>query len=277
MDLRTCINLISDVVNNRPMPIRELDQIYMKHADMILQIEHISKYFSDKSVIFVGDGDAIALGLTYLQSKGEIEGNVKNVCVVDFDERIVNSINHFARMHNISEVISARLYNVAEPLPEDLWDRFDCFYCNPPYGQSNGGSSITSFMLRGFEATRDGAEGCVVIADVPELKWTSQVLAHTQRFALDNGFIVREMVPSFHTYHLEDDPDIRSCSIIFRRIEEKKHCYSSVALDQTVLNHFYGENEPLMYKYVKDKTCRKYDIPDYELICITEEKENGDK
>ena len=76
MDLRTCINLISDVVANRPMPIRELDQIYMKHADMLLQIEHISKWFNGKNVVFIGDGDAIALGLAYLQANKELSDDV---------------------------------------------------------------------------------------------------------------------------------------------------------------------------------------------------------
>lgn len=271
MDLRKSINLISDVVNNRPMPIRELDQIYMKHADMILQIEHISRYFSNKSVVFIGDGDAIALGLAYLQDKGEIDGKTECIRVLDFDERIVNSINRFAEIHALSHIISAQLYNVADPIPKDYWGEFDCFYCNPPYGESNGGSSIVSFMQRGFEALKEGGIGCVVLADVPELPWTNKVLSRTQRFALDNGFIVCEMIPGFHEYHLEDDPDIRSCSIIFRHIDKKKKQYSSYMLAREVLEDFYGEKEPLIYKYVKDTTHRKYITPDYELIKFTED------
>lgn len=272
MDLRRCINLLSDVVNNRPMPIRELDQIYMKHADMLLQIEHISKYFTDKSVVFVGDGDAIALGLAYMQCNGEIEGQVNNICVLDFDERIVNSINHFARVHDMSHIISARLYNVADPLPEDLWGAFDCFYCNPPYGASNEGVSIASFMRRGFEATGDDAEGCVVLADVPKLKWTGAVLAQTQRYALDHGFIVCEMIPEFHTYHLEDDPELTSCSIMLRRIERKTAVYGSSPLNPADLENFYGKNEPLKYQKVKDLTQRKYLQADYELVPIVKDK-----
>lgn len=274
MDLRKCINLLSDVVNNRPMPIRELDQIYMKHADMLLQIEHISKYFSDKTVVFIGDGDAIALGLAYFQQMGEIEGQVKEICVLDFDERIVNSINQFAQKHSLSDVISARQYNVADPLPRELWSKFDCFYCNPPYGASNEGSSITAFMKRGIEATGNGSIGCVVLADDPELTWASVVLSNTQRYAIENGFIIHEMVPQFHTYHLEDDPDLTSCSIIFRRIVEKDSEYNSVPLDALTLKNFYGQDVPLIYKGVKDKTMRKHNEPDYELISIAKETQN---
>ena len=275
MDLRKCINLLSDVVNNRPMPIRELDQIYMRHADMLLQIEHISKYFSDKSVVFIGDGDAIALGLAYMQFNGEIEGQVKSILVLDFDERIVNSINHFAKTHNMSHIISAQLYNVADPLPKKLWGKFECFYCNPPYGASNEGVSITSFLQRGFEATKDNAEGCVVLADVPELTWTGAVLSQTQKYALDNGFIVCEMIPTFHTYHLEDDPGLTSCSIMLRRIVSKTTEYVSEPLNPAALENFYGKNEPLKYKKVRDLTQRKYLQADYELVPIMEDGKNG--
>lgn len=275
MDLRKCINLLSDVVNNRPMPIRELDQIYMRHADMLLQIEHISKYFSDKSVVFIGDGDAIALGLAYMQFNGEIEGQAKSILVLDFDERIINSINCFAKTHNMSHIISAQLYNVADPLPKELWGKFDCFYCNPPYGASNEGVSITSFMQRGFEATKDNAEGCVVLADVPELTWTGAVLSQTQKYALDNGFIVCEMIPTFHTYHLEDDPGLTSCSIMLRRIVSKTTEYVSEPLNPAALENFYGKNEPLKYKKVRDLTQRKYFQADYELVPIMEDRKNG--
>ena len=257
------------------MPIRELDQIYMKHADMLLQIEHVSKYFTDKSVVFIGDGDAIALGLAYIQHNGEIEGQVKQILVLDFDERIVNSINHFAKTHDLTKIIVAQLYNVIDPIPKELWGQFDCFYCNPPYGASNEGVSITSFMKRGFEATNDSAKGCVVLADVPELKWTGDVLFKTQSFALENGFIVCEMIPEFHTYHLEDDPTLKSCSIMFRRIKSKETEYNSRPLDSNEVKNFYGKDEPLIYQKVKDLTCRKYPQVDYKLVSISEDKEHG--
>ena len=42
-DLRNAINSISDVVMNRPAPLREFDQIYMKVADMVIQAEYPRK------------------------------------------------------------------------------------------------------------------------------------------------------------------------------------------------------------------------------------------
>lgn len=37
IDLRAAINAISDVIQNRPLPLRNFDQIYVKAGDMVLQ------------------------------------------------------------------------------------------------------------------------------------------------------------------------------------------------------------------------------------------------
>jgi len=275
MDLRKSINFISDVVNNRPMPIRALDQIYMKHADMLLQIEHISKWLSEKTAIFIGDGDAIALCLVYLQKKEEIESDIKKILVLDFDERIVNSVNVFAQKHDLTGLIEAELYNVADPLPENCWHKFDCFYCNPPYGQSNDGRSITAFMQRGFEATNQNAIGCIVMADSPDRLWTRIVLREVQKEILGGGFVISEMIPRFHSYHLDDDPDLTSCSLIINRIgnENVSERYDSQPLSKEILDNFYGSHNPLKYKYIKDKTyCGKYPVEDYEIIPFDKEE-----
>lgn len=44
IDLRKAINALSDVVQNRPRPIRQFDQIYMKTGDMVLQSEFVAAW-----------------------------------------------------------------------------------------------------------------------------------------------------------------------------------------------------------------------------------------
>ena len=66
IDFRLCLYALSDVVMNRPTPIRLFDQIYMKLPDMLLQAEVISRWFDQKDVIFIGDGDAIGLTVARL-------------------------------------------------------------------------------------------------------------------------------------------------------------------------------------------------------------------
>lgn len=58
VDLRAAINAVSDVVQNRPRPLRELDQIYMKTGDMVLQSELVAQWADKKRLAFIGDGDA---------------------------------------------------------------------------------------------------------------------------------------------------------------------------------------------------------------------------
>src|SRR5438105_1182336 len=96
INLRESLNAISEVIINRPKPIREFDQIYMRAGDMLLQAEHVSRLFDDKEIIFIGDGDSIGLCLIYLHAKGILSMGPKHVHVLDFDERIVLSIRHFA-------------------------------------------------------------------------------------------------------------------------------------------------------------------------------------
>lgn len=61
IDLRAAINAISDVVQNRPRPLREFDQIYMKTGDMVLQSELVAHWANGKRLAFIGDGDAISV------------------------------------------------------------------------------------------------------------------------------------------------------------------------------------------------------------------------
>ena len=67
IDLRSALNAISDVVQNRPRPLREFDQIYMKAGDMVLQSELVARWADGKLLVFIGDGDSISVCVAYLR------------------------------------------------------------------------------------------------------------------------------------------------------------------------------------------------------------------
>ncbi len=148
VDFRKCLYALSDVIINRPKPLRVFDQIYMKLPDMLLQAELISRWFKDKRVLFVGDGDAIGLSLVHLAVQGLLPGLPEHITVLDFDERVVNSINDFASEYELRGRIHGELYNVADPLPKQHWQVHDAFYTNPPWGASNDGASVACFIRR---------------------------------------------------------------------------------------------------------------------------------
>lgn len=278
IDLRECLNAISDVVNNRPRPLREFDQIYMKTADMLLQTEHIGKRFDNKEIIFIGDGDAISLCLVHLHNNAFLDHGPKKVHVLDFDERIVLSIREFAKRFEIEDKVTAEVYNVADALPKKHWHKYDGFYSNPPFGASNNGKSIEAFLKRGIEAVGKDAIGCLVVADDSRYNWTKEVLYSVEKIVIDNGFVISEVLPEFHQYHLDDTPDLTSCSIVIKRLKcEDLVIYTSKPLGISTLKNFYGEESPLTVQYVQDLTYGgKRPSQDHKLIPWKGVKENND-
>jgi len=251
IDLRAAINAVSDVVQNRPRPLRNVDQIYMKTGDMVLQSEMVSKWAAQKRLAFIGDGDAISVCVALLQARKIVDYGPAEIEVFDFDERICSAVSRFADKEGIGNLRS-QLYNCLDAFPER--ERFDCFYTNPPWGASNGGESVKVFVQRGIEAVGFGGEGMVVIADDQNLEWPQVVLRNTQRFALDCGYYVQKMQPKLHTYHLDDNPDLRSCNLMLRALPGNKPRWSSEAIrDPSRLAHFYGKNQGARVHYIKER------------------------
>jgi predicted methyltransferase len=256
LDLRAAINAISDVVQNRPRPLREFDQIYMKTGDMVLQSEFVADWANGKRLAFIGDGDAISVCVAYLQKREILRYGPSKILVFDFDERIVGAIKRFADKERI-EHLDAQLYNCLDSLP-DL-PSFDCFYTNPPWGASNNGESVKVFAQRGMEAIGYQGEGTVVIADDDELAWAQDVLAEMQKFAIDSGFFVQHMMPKLHQYHLDDAPDLRSCNLVLKSLPETKPPGPSLPIiDPVRLKNFYGRSANPKARYVREKKRLDY-------------------
>lgn len=251
IDLRAAINAISDVVQNRPRPLREMDQIYMKTGDMVLQSELVAKWADGKRLAFIGDGDAISVCVAYLKHRGILEYGPSEIKVFDFDERICGAVTRFADKEQLS-TLGAQLYNCLESFPQ--LGAFDCFYCNPPWGASNDGASVKVFVQRGMEAVGNSGEGMVVIADDHELEWPQRVLAATQSFALQNGFFIQRMASRVHLYHLDDNPDLRSCNLMLKSLPKTiPPSESKPITDPQRLSHFYGKDRHIRIKYVREK------------------------
>ena len=104
------------MVQNRPRPLREFDQIYMKTGDMVLQSEFVGRWAKDKRLAFIGDGDAISVCVAYLHNRGIIEDGPSRIVVFDFDERICNAVKRFADKERLETLTSVN-YNVLDAFP----------------------------------------------------------------------------------------------------------------------------------------------------------------
>jgi len=255
LDLRAAINAVSDVVQNRPRPLREFDQIYMKTGDMLLQSQLVARWADGKRLAFIGDGDAIGVTVAYLQRRGVFSFGPQRIVVYDFDERICNAVARFAD-HERLDTLEARLYNVLDPFPGPT--NFDCFYTNPPWGASNEGESVKVFVQRGMEAVNYAGDGMIVIADDPELAWTKKVLAKTQDFCLSSGFVVQRQMPQLHNYHLDDAPTLRSCNVIISALGNQVPQPSEAITHADRLNNFYGRATVPRVRYIREKIRLDY-------------------
>ncbi len=257
VNLRHAMNAISDVVQNRPRPLREFDQIHMKSGDMVMQSEIVAEWADKKRLAFIGDGDAISVCVAYLQSRNVLEFGPSKITVFDFDERTVNAVKRFADKERI-EHLDAVLYNCLDSFPE--LPKYDCFYTNPPWGASNNGESINVFTQRGIEAVQYDGDGMIVIADDDELSWPKLVLANVQRYGLSKGFYVSRMQRKLHLYHLDDAPDLKSCNLYVSSEpgNENKRTGSENVTDPNKLQNFYGRSKEPRVKYVREVRSLNY-------------------
>ena len=255
-DLRAALNAVSDVVQNRPRPLRVFDQIYMKTGDMVLQSERVARWAADQRIAFLGDGDAISICVAYLQRRGILQYGPSKISVFDFDERICGAVTRFADKERI-EHLSSHLYNCLDTFPGPT--NFDCFYTNPPWGASNGGESAKVFIQRGMESTRFAGQGMVVVADDPELEWPKRVLASIQAFAIGSGYFIQSMTPQLHTYHLDDAPDLKSCNLVLKALPGNSPPGPSIDIREPErLANFYGEGNDPQYRYVRERHRLEY-------------------
>ena len=272
IDLKAAINAVSDVVQNRPRPLREFDQIYMKTGDMVMQSEFVSRWANGKRLAFIGDGDAISVCTAYLSAKQIVDTGPTQITVFDFDERIVQAVKRFADKERLGN-LDAVLYNCLDAFP--AVEPFDCFYTNPPWGASNEGESVKVFTQRGMEAVHYAGEGVIVIADDLELAWPKEVLHRVQQFAVENRFYVSRMMPRLHSYHLDDAPNLQSCNLMIASLPGNGHVPRSDAIrDSEQLAHFYGRAVSPYVRYVRERQRVDYgraNSNEYEFELLGEE------
>lgn len=257
VDIREAVNAVSDVVQNRPRPLREFDQIHMKVGDMVMQSEIVADWADGKRLAFIGDGDAISVCVAYLKKREVLGFGPSKITVFDFDERTVQSVIRFADRERI-DYLDAKLYNCLDAFPIEPF-KYDCFYTNPPWGASNHGESVKVFVQRGVEAIKGVGDGMIVIADDDDLAWPKRVLSNVQRFVSDQGFFVSRMQRKLHGYHLDDAPNLKSCNLFVSSLPDQEQITAiSAPIESGRRANFYGKSKEPRVQYVREKKRPDY-------------------
>ena len=273
IDLKAAINAVSDVVQNRPRPLREFDQIYMKTGDMVMQSELVSRWADGKRLAFIGDGDAISVCTAYLSAKGILDTGPTQITVFDFDERIVKAVTRFADKERI-ENLDAVLYNCLDAFPD----------VEPSTASTPTRHGVRATAARASRSSPSAAwrrcttsgEGMIVIADDLELAWPKQVLHRVQQFAVEQDFYVSRMMPRLHAYHLDDAPDLKSCNLMIASLPDSGRLPESEAIrGREQLEHFYGKSASPYVRYVRERQRVDYgraNSNEYEFELLGEEE-----
>ncbi len=107
----------------------------------------------------------------------------------------------------------------------------------------------------------------IVIADDETLSWPKTVLGNVQAYASKRGFFVSRMMPRVHEYHLDDNPDLRSCNLVITSLPDNGRDLppSTPITDRALLANFYGQDQSPRVRYVREVKRVDYGVaPDSE-------------
>jgi len=247
------IDLVAQVTQHpdRPRPIREVDQIFMLPGSQAVQALLAIDYLKYRDVVFLGDGDCMALVIAHLANRGVFKGPAK-IRILDFDDRLLEFFGQVvAELRLPPDLISWRRYNVRDPIPEDLAQSHDTFYTNPPYGSADGGECGKIFLARCMELCKPAPSwGLALLPFAHKEDWSRIAMANIQSFLCENGYVVSEMIREIHQYHLDDRPSLRSCNVVVDRVHNRAAKYAGRRLTDTELRNFYGRSGRLVPDYV---------------------------
>jgi len=115
-----------EAVKTRPLPSEEFDQTAVSDEDTFIRVAfmHERGDVYQKNLMMIGDFDCFGL-------MAALSGLPNKVVVLEYDTRLVNFINETAKKYNIEHILSARVFDVREPLPAEFEKNFDVFSCDP--------------------------------------------------------------------------------------------------------------------------------------------------
>jgi hypothetical protein len=132
------IKLLKKYSPEKPNPKRNYDQFFAL-PETVAKRAALMDFLGDiknKKILFLGDDDYTALTVAaYRQAS--------NITVMDIDSDIIDKIKSISLKENLDiQIIN---HDVRLPIPQNLLDKFDIVFTDPPYSQ-NG---INLFLSRG--------------------------------------------------------------------------------------------------------------------------------
>lgn len=230
--------LAVEVEKNRPIPRRDVDQIWMFNRAMVIQAEKCFGHLKNKNCVFLGDGDGASSYYALLQ-QNKLISPISSITVLDFDENILNYHRKIIKDNNINIDCKYINYDVRDVVPSEYKNKFDFFYINPPYSSHNKGDSIKLWLHRCIDLIKDEAQGCIIIPTDRDYPWSIENSKEIEKFLTNYGFIIKEIFFNLHDYDLDCTSFIKSSTYIVERVEKVPSEFENTKITEEIISDLY--------------------------------------
>ncbi|QNK60583.1 bis-aminopropyl spermidine synthase family protein [Paenibacillus sp. PAMC21692] len=234
------LNLLDELFAHRPAVNVQIDQskcipeTSLRRAVLCLK----QSALIGKRMVCIGDDDLVSVSIGLLLKRLFPAGGhvATSVDVLDIDKRFLQYVDETAKAHNLP--IRCHHVDFREPFPENLHERYDCFFTDPPYTLQGMGL----FLSRGIQALKRET-GLPIFLSFAH-KSPSFTLA-MQRELVRMGLIVSMNLPRFNAYEAAEMIAGRSQMFVLR------------TTDQTY-PEYTGKFEDALYTGEVRRTIRTY-------------------
>ncbi|MCK4260721.1 MAG: bis-aminopropyl spermidine synthase family protein [Halanaerobiales bacterium] len=146
-----------------------------------------------KNILCVGDDDliSVAIGLLVKKIFPREKRYLTQVHVIDIDERILKYITELARLENLP--IQCHHVDLRKSLPDELEDKFDCFFTDPPYTLQG----MSLFLSRGIDGLKKEVGLPIFLSFAHK---SPDVTLIMQKEFVKMGIMISEIIPRFNEY-----------------------------------------------------------------------------
>lgn len=132
------VNFLNKIVENRQIPKRELDQFLATKETLLKRAKYLFENgdLIERNILFLGDDDHTSCIAADISKNSKIN-------VLDIDRDVLDSVKN----SNSKLSINTTYYDVREKLDQNLKQKFDVVFTDPPYSSAG----ISLFLNRSIE------------------------------------------------------------------------------------------------------------------------------
>ncbi|TDA68798.1 MAG: putative methyltransferase [Clostridia bacterium] len=181
---------LAELAHRRPDMKAEFDQGCVRVADSLGRVLVMYRQgdLEGREILFLGDDDLTSLAAA-------LTGLPAGITVLEIDPQLVAFLRTVAQERGW-ENLRVREYDVRNPWPEDLHGQFDVAVTDPVETRAG----FTLFLSRATEGLR--GPGTALYFGLTRLESDLARWGYFQQTLLQMGWVITEILPSFHRYHL---------------------------------------------------------------------------